>query len=217
MINDQLHPLEANPLTGEPFLRLKHHRNIILTPPRPSDTTCYPPILNDPRVYEQLIGPPIPFLPGGHFYSVRHPQKQMGITQNAEHAEAFFAKAKVSSDAVFTKLSTSKDIEIPETVGHCPINAIREVSEGEEDIFLGDISLRRCTDVRLLTAITDSDSLPGDQGGARQAEENASRVIGDPQIIWTIGCMSMRHCCALRVYLSVGQATLPRAITARES
>jgi hypothetical protein len=68
MIDDQLHPLEANPRTGEAFLRVKNHQNVILTPPRPSDISCYPPILNDPRVHEELIGPPIPFLPGIFFF-----------------------------------------------------------------------------------------------------------------------------------------------------
>ena len=64
MANPQLHPLEVNARTGEPFLRLNHHQNIILTPHRPSDAVCYPPILNDPRVHEWLMSPPIPYLSG---------------------------------------------------------------------------------------------------------------------------------------------------------
>jgi hypothetical protein len=64
MANPQLHPFEINPHTGEPFLRLRNNRNIILTPPRPSDVTPYLSILNDPRVYQWMIGLSIPHLPG---------------------------------------------------------------------------------------------------------------------------------------------------------
>jgi len=72
MANPQLHPIEVNPRTGEPFLRLNHHKNIILTPHRPSDITCYAPILNDPQVHEWLAGPPIPYLPGNlNFFLLR--------------------------------------------------------------------------------------------------------------------------------------------------
>lgn len=165
MTNNQLHPLQANLRGGEPFLRLRHHQNIILTPPRPSDTSCYLPILNDPRVHEELTGPPIPFLP--------------------EHAEAFFAKAQALSDAVLTELNASKGVEIPLVVGHCPVNAIREVKEDGEDAYLGDISLRRCTDLRLLGALVDDHT---DEGKNRLASQNSRRNVGDPEIIWTIGC-----------------------------
>jgi hypothetical protein len=64
MANPQLYPLEVNARTGEPFLRLNNHKNIILTPHRPSDVQCYPPILNDPRVYEWVLTPVNPYLPG---------------------------------------------------------------------------------------------------------------------------------------------------------
>ncbi|KAF7347350.1 N-acetyltransferase domain-containing protein [Mycena venus] len=64
MANPQLHPLEVNPKTGEPFLRLLAHKNIILTPPRLSDAPFIISILNDERVYPWLSSPPYPYLPG---------------------------------------------------------------------------------------------------------------------------------------------------------
>lgn len=64
MANPQLHPLELNPLTKEPFLRLRAHKNIVITPPRPSDIEGYCLIINDPRVHDWLVGPTIPHLRG---------------------------------------------------------------------------------------------------------------------------------------------------------
>lgn len=55
MMNPQLHPLEVNPTTSEPFLRLKQHRNIIITPPRTEDAQHLLVPMNDERV--QLIHP----------------------------------------------------------------------------------------------------------------------------------------------------------------
>lgn len=57
-------PLEINPLTREPFLRLRGHPNIIITPPRLTDVPFIVPALNDEQVYTWLIGPPFPYYPG---------------------------------------------------------------------------------------------------------------------------------------------------------
>ena len=64
MSNPQLYPLEVNPKTGEPFLRLRNHKNIILTPPRVEDAPACVPLLNDPRVCDWLAGPPYPYTLG---------------------------------------------------------------------------------------------------------------------------------------------------------
>jgi hypothetical protein len=57
-----MNALRANPTTGEVFLRLPApHENIIITPPRESDAADLVLILNDPRVYKFLVGPPIPY------------------------------------------------------------------------------------------------------------------------------------------------------------
>ncbi|OBZ68613.1 hypothetical protein A0H81_11663 [Grifola frondosa] len=53
------HPLQLNPDTGEPFLRLPSPReNIIITPPRMSDALSIVSILNDPPVCRWLDSPP---------------------------------------------------------------------------------------------------------------------------------------------------------------
>lgn len=51
----QLHPLEVNPQTGEPFLQLPSpHENIIITPIRLTDKPAIIDILNDYRVVQWL-------------------------------------------------------------------------------------------------------------------------------------------------------------------
>lgn len=60
----QLHPLEVNAKTGEPFLRLKNHPNIILTPPRDDDASACVPYLNDARVSYWLGDLPFPYTVG---------------------------------------------------------------------------------------------------------------------------------------------------------
>ena len=67
MTNPQIYPLEINAKTKEPFLRLRKHKNIIMTPPRPEDASSLVSILNDPLVHECLAGPPYPYTLGKLF------------------------------------------------------------------------------------------------------------------------------------------------------
>ena len=67
-MDSQLYPLEVNQTTGEPFLRLRQHQGIILTPPRPSDAEALVQHLNDPLVYQNLAGTPYPYLHGKAAY-----------------------------------------------------------------------------------------------------------------------------------------------------
>lgn len=69
MAPNQLHPLEINSKTQEPFLRLRKHKNIILTPIREEDAPDLVPIFNDPRVYEWLLRTPFPYSLGRRFRS----------------------------------------------------------------------------------------------------------------------------------------------------
>lgn len=163
--NPQLHPLEVNSHTGEPFLRLTLHKDIILTPPRPGDVKCYPPILNDPKVHRWMLGPPIPYLP--------------------EHAEAWFASIKPLADALLSLLEAAKDNEHLITASGCPVRAIRELKAGGEDIYLGELSLTRCTDGELLSILGGFQD--DDEQKVRCVSENCERTAGDPKIIWTIG------------------------------
>ena len=63
-MNPQLYPLEINSTTGEPFLRLRKHKSIIITPPRPDDAPSIVSILNDFSVSDCLSGPPFPYTYG---------------------------------------------------------------------------------------------------------------------------------------------------------
>ncbi|KAJ7492075.1 hypothetical protein FB451DRAFT_1216897, partial [Mycena latifolia] len=122
MDNPQLHPLEVNPTTGEPFLRLLSHKNIILTPPRLSDGQAMLPFFNDERVYNWLVNPPIPYLP--------------------EHGERWANRAKEASDKLLAELETARSDSTPKIVDGCPVRVIREVREDGTDIFLGDIDIK---------------------------------------------------------------------------
>jgi len=67
MTNPQLYPLEINAKTKEPFLRLRKHKNIILTAPRWEDAPYLVSILNDPLVHEELMSVPYPYTLGKLF------------------------------------------------------------------------------------------------------------------------------------------------------
>jgi hypothetical protein len=190
MANHQLHPLEINASTGEPFLRLNHHKNIILTPHRLSDVVCYPPILNDPRVYEWLLCPPIPYLPGNWmFFILRRSmltRKGPGVVfWSAEHAKTWFAFAQRYSKTVLSKLDAARAAPELIILNACPVRAIREVKENGEEIYLGDIGIDRCMDGKLLALSAGAQA--DDEQAARYKEENCGRRAGDPDIIWYFG------------------------------
>ncbi|KAJ6601265.1 acyl-CoA N-acyltransferase [Mycena vulgaris] len=118
-LNPQLHPLEVNPETGEPFLRLASHKNIIVTPPRLSDAPFLIALLNDERVYDWLASPPYPYLP--------------------EHAEWWMNQIKPASDKLLAELEAARDDETLKIVDDCPVRHLREVRDDGTEIFLGDI------------------------------------------------------------------------------
>ncbi|KAJ7361139.1 acyl-CoA N-acyltransferase [Mycena albidolilacea] len=120
-INPQLHPLEVNPKTGEPFLRLLSHKNIIITPPRLSDAPLYVSILNDERVIHWLSSPPYPYL--------------------LEHGEWWVNQAKPQSDKLLAELEEARNDPTLKIVDACPVGSIREVKEDGTDIFLGNIDI----------------------------------------------------------------------------
>ncbi|KAF7347356.1 N-acetyltransferase domain-containing protein [Mycena venus] len=121
MANPQLHPLEVNPKTGEPFLRLLAHKNIILTPLRLSDGPFLVSILNDEHVYPWLISPPYPYLP--------------------EHAEWWLNQVIPETDKLLAELEDARNDPTLKIVNGCPARVIREVKEDGTDIFLGEINL----------------------------------------------------------------------------
>lgn len=114
-----MNSLQANPTTGEVFLRLPApHENVIITPPRNSDAVDSLAILNDPRVYKFLTGPPFPY--------ERH------------HAIEWVEQVKHRSDQILEDLREGKVV-----VNGCPVQHIREVQPDGTELFLGDVSVSR--------------------------------------------------------------------------
>jgi hypothetical protein len=60
----RLGPLQINPLTREPFLQLRKHANIIITPPRTSDVPLIVSPMNDEQVLTWLRTPQRPYTEG---------------------------------------------------------------------------------------------------------------------------------------------------------
>ncbi|EIN13848.1 hypothetical protein PUNSTDRAFT_56310 [Punctularia strigosozonata HHB-11173 SS5] len=157
----QLHPLQVNRVTGEPFLRLPPpHSHIIFTPPRVSDVPSVVVNMNDPKVYEMLNGPPYPY--------------------KDEHAVWWIGTIKAKADEVLEELREvdSRDPEAPlRIVGHCPVRILREVKEDGSDEFLGDCALTR---LRYPTILDSKER-------ERLIKANEDRPVGDPEIIWDVG------------------------------
>ncbi len=61
---DLLSPFEVNPSTREPFVRLRTHANVIITPPRESDIPLSVPPMNDERIHVWLTSTPFPYTLG---------------------------------------------------------------------------------------------------------------------------------------------------------
>jgi hypothetical protein len=117
-------PYEVNSATGEPFLRLSApHLNIILTPPRISDVDVTVALVNDPRVYSYISGPPIPYL---ETHAIQW------MTDRIANAEKAFSQVK------------ARGANNASGVGGCPFQKIREVLDDGSELLLGDISIRRC-------------------------------------------------------------------------
>ncbi|KAG6897957.1 hypothetical protein C0992_008347 [Termitomyces sp. T32_za158] len=165
MANPQLYPLEVNSSTGEPFLRLRSHKQIIITPPRPEDVALYPAIMNDPRIYEWLGSPPFPY--------------------TTEHAEEWYQKTKALSDGALESLNAARDTPDPILLDVCPIRNIRELKEDGSDVFLGDIGIFRVTDGKFLIP---HDEDINEEAKTKYKAANDALPLGDPKIAWTIGC-----------------------------
>jgi RimJ/RimL family protein N-acetyltransferase len=114
-----MNTLQVNPATGEVFLRLPApHEDIIITPPRESDTDALVLILNDPRIYKFLLAPPFPY----------HPH----------HAEEWLRVTKNKSDKILEHLREGGTV-----VDGCPVQYIREIQPDGTDLLLGDVSASR--------------------------------------------------------------------------
>ncbi|KDQ63163.1 hypothetical protein JAAARDRAFT_29169 [Jaapia argillacea MUCL 33604] len=128
-----LHPLQVNPTSGEPYLRLPSpHTNIIITPPRPTDVEAMVELMGDSRVWLQLASVPHPYL--------------------SRHAEVWLGGVKETSDSVLRELEegfqNGGGTELP-FVGGCPVRSLREVKEDGEEVFIGDCTIIRGRDVEI--------------------------------------------------------------------
>ncbi|KAF8973492.1 acyl-CoA N-acyltransferase [Flammula alnicola] len=162
MTPNQLHPLEINLQTQESFLRLRKHKNIILTPMRWEDAPHYVPLLNDPRVYDWLSSSPFPYA--------------------LKDAEEWIQLQKPQVDGYLQDLRDAQGSETLKTANGAPICSIREVKEDGTDMFIGTISLCRCDSGELM----NTDSVDFDHAEQNTTENNKLEV-GDPNIVWSIG------------------------------
>ncbi|KAG2128609.1 hypothetical protein DEU56DRAFT_915479 [Suillus clintonianus] len=157
----QLHPLEVNPKTGEPFLRLPApHQNIIITPPRQGDQSVLTQHMNDPAIYGWKVSPPVPYLP--------------------EHADDRIQLIKEECDATLEYLRKSQE-DFPngplQFVDVSPVRYLREVKENGEDVLLGEVSFKRSPFEEVLDEVERK----------RLREENAKKQAGDPTIQYAFG------------------------------
>ncbi|KXN88940.1 hypothetical protein AN958_06811 [Leucoagaricus sp. SymC.cos] len=151
--------LQFNPSTNEPFLRLRKHPNIIITPPRSTDVPFIVPLLNDQRVHVWLLSPPYPY--------------------NEEHARQFIDAVKPNCDQSLEHFlrATQLGVEGPAIyMTHSPVRFLREIQEDGSDIFIGDIELDRCSQVEVFL----------ENPKVRNAE-NLRLPAGCSDTVWTIG------------------------------
>lgn len=163
MSNFPASTLEYNRRTGEPFIRLPHpHENLILTPPRLTDVAALMAVLNDPKVYLTLEGPPNPYLES---HAVDWLERIIKASADSLREFREVEEARRAGD-------TSRQF-----VGSHPIRYIREVQEDGTDIFLGDVLIDRC-------------GYPDVENGTEKAglvKANEAREIGDEEIVWCVG------------------------------
>lgn len=90
------------------------------------------------------------------------------------------------------ELDSAKDAKDLKVVGGNIIEALREVHEDGSETFIGAIGFSRCPLMELAgpkgVKTQDKDKL---------FKENNAREVGDPDIIWTVGCESDPFLCPL--------------------
>ncbi|KXN84571.1 hypothetical protein AN958_12319 [Leucoagaricus sp. SymC.cos] len=157
---ERLSPFEINPNTREPFIRLRKHPNVIITPPRETDIPNVIPPLNDERVHIWLGSCPFPYA--------------------TEHAKNWITKIKNNCDSGLKELTESLrakndggDGSI--TLTHSPVRFLREIQEDGTEIFLGDIGITRCPDTTLLGS------------PKHDTATNSALPVLHPDVVWTLG------------------------------
>ncbi len=161
MAHTYIHPLQVDLKTGEPYLRLPFpHDDIIVTPCRPEDVSAIAKVLNDPDIYKWLYSPKYPVLED----------------QAQERLNRFMKGCK---DALkeLEDVHAADPSGVNHFVGSCPVKVIREVKEDGTQVYIGEFGVRR-HDFFYVRDIEKREALVG---------ENSRRVVGDPEMIWSIG------------------------------
>jgi RimJ/RimL family protein N-acetyltransferase len=169
----QIAPLELNPATGEPFLRLPApHANIIITPPRPTDAPAIASVHSNPKIYRWLSSPPYPY--------------------TLDHARYWLDMVSKETDAVLDELKDASEQPDapPKITDKCPVQSIREVLSDGSDIFIGDCSFARSRFEWILD----------EKEREKLQDENNRRPAGDRDIIWTIGGQSIQALSLVNVH-----------------
>ena len=178
MTNPRLNPLEINTKTKEPFLRLRNHKNIILTPPRWEDASSLFSILNDPPVYEWLSGPPYPYTLGELLLTFGgEPSAEL-----SDHGNEFIGLKKKLAEEIIKELEDAKDDPTLKTVKECPVSYLREVKEDGSDVFIGSLAITRC----VYGEVMGPNGVDWENKKKRE-DENNSLKTGDPRIVWCFG------------------------------
>ena len=180
-------PLERNPDTQELFLRLRKRRDMIITPPRPEDVDNLFKTLNDPRVYNWMETTPKPYLRGARMFFMS--EKKSSGHNYAEHAKAAWSESRKSADDAIKELEKASREHPPKLVDVCPFRFVRKVHGDGTDEFVGYVIVCKCPHGELM----DTDTVDWERKAENEAK-NASKLPGDPTIVWTVRGMVPLPC-----------------------
>ena len=126
-------------------------------------------MMNDPRVYMNLAGPPFPYTEKvwEEFFPIaqKSPGEALAEWKDIEKSRNEAAKAG--------------EEEVKRWMGRVPVESLREIDpETKEQKYIGSISIRKTA----FLGIKDKAERE------RLVAENESRKAGDPLIYWEIGC-----------------------------
>ncbi|KAG2022737.1 acetyltransferase [Coprinopsis cinerea AmutBmut pab1-1] len=161
----QFYPLQMHLQNGEPFLRLKKHKNVIITPPRMSDACELCSMTNHPLVFEWSEIPRLPV--------------------TLEETEIELKTRKATSDQTLCTLQAAQDGPEFLTVGFCPVDTLRLVLPSGTDTLIGSIFITRCEKGEFLSPA--GPSIVDWENRLEHLEDNSSLDVGDPDIVWSLG------------------------------
>jgi hypothetical protein len=144
---------------GSPFIPFPApHEDLRLSVSIYTDGEVMQKILNDPRVYTNLLGPPFPY------------------TQKSWD-EWWLISSKVSDDSI-TELQEIQQGKRKWVGAGSPITVIRKMNSDGTGVFIGNIGIRR----------REFFSIQNEVERKRAKDENDALEAGDPRIVWEIGC-----------------------------